>query len=268
MTAIRQYIVDAFAPTVFQGNPAAVCVLDAPLPDATMLKIAQENRLSETAFLLKEVDQYHLRWFTPAAEVDLCGHATLGSAYVVLQFLEPESASVRFTTKSGLLEVKREGDGLFAMDFPSYALTPVAMTDELRQGLLEALGNVPTDIYQARDLVCVFEDEAIVRSMTPDFERLLSIPGLLVHVTAPSHTYDYVARSFAPKLAIDEDPVCGSGHCHLIPYWAKRLGKADLFSLQASERSGELYCEDRGARVTLKGKVALFSEGTIHVPNE
>lgn len=134
--------------------------------------------------------------------------------------------------------------------------------------MFEALGTVPTEIYQARDLVCVFEDEAIVRLMTPNFSRLLSIPCLLVHATAPSTSYDYVARSFGPKLAIDEDPVCGSGHCHLVPYWAKRLGKAELFSLQASERSGELYCEDRGTRVTLNGKVALFSEGTIHVPND
>lgn len=266
MRAIKQYIVDAFSAEVFRGNPAAVCILTAPLGDELMLRIAQENRLSETAYLLPESGHYRLRWFTPGAEVDLCGHATLGSAFVALNYLTPEAQSVRFETLSGTLTVKREGNR-FAMDFPAYRLEKVELTEELKSGLLKALGAVPLEVYSARDLVCVFDDERIVREMKPDFEALKAIPGLLVHVTAPGRDFDMVSRSFAPKIAIDEDPVCGSGHCHLVPYWSNRLGRTALLACQASERGGVLWCEDNASRITLKGEVALFSEGTIHVPD-
>lgn len=239
---MRQYIVDAFADRVFTGNPAAVCLPDRPLPDEIMRKIAAENRLSETAFLVKEGNHWRLRWFTPAAEIDLCGHATLATAFVVLTFLRPEAESVAFESLSGTLTVRREGR-TYWMDFPAYGLQEVPVTD----AMADALGVRPVQALMGRDLVCVLE-------------------GLLVHVTAPGRTYDAVSRSFGPKIGIDEDPVCGSGHCHIFPYWAAKLGKTTLSGHQASARGGDLEGRLADGRVTLGGRAVLFSQGEIFLP--
>ncbi len=255
---MKQYVVDAFADRIFSGNPAAVCVAESWPGDDLMRDIARENNLSETAFLVKEGEQYRLRWFTPGGEIDLCGHATLASAYVILNHVEKALTSVTFTTISGSLTVKRRGE-LYEMNFPKYDLAPVEVTEEITA----ALGKAPKEAYMGRDLLCVFDDKASIVEMKPDLEKLKAIDGLLLHVTAPSDNEDCISRSFGPKLGIDEDPVCGSGHCHIIPYWADRLGKAELMAYQASERGGRLYCRLEGSRVILAGKAVLFSAGEI-----
>lgn len=275
--ATRQYVVDAFTERVFSGNPAAICVLDRWLPDEVMLAIARENRLSETAFAVPRDDgtedagsnvRYGLRWFAPGGEVDLCGHATLATAFVLLGLCDPRRDSVTFSTSGGTLVVTRRGD-LLEMDFPAYDLRPVPVTEPMAQ----ALGAVPREAYLGRDLLCVLEDEATVRDLSPDMGQLLGLDGLLVHVTARADgEVDCVSRSFAPKLDIPEDPVCGSGHCHIVPYWAKALARESLTAYQASERGGTLHCrvvknEGGHDRVILAGRAALFSEGTIHVPD-
>ncbi len=257
---MKQYVVDAFTDRVFGGNPAAVCVMEQWLTDDLMQKITWENNLSETAFAVKEDDRYHLRWFTPGGEIDLCGHATLATAFVILSFYEKESDTVRFTTRSGNLAVTRRGE-LLEMDFPAYELAPVAVTEEMTR----ALGAEPKEAWLSRDLLCVFEDEETVRRMTPDMEQLLAIPGLLVHVTAAGKDTDCVSRSFGPKLSIPEDPVCGSGHCHIVPYWADKLGKDELVAYQASRRGGTLFCRRNGSRISLSGKAVLFSEAELFI---
>lgn len=258
---MKQYIVDAFTDRVFAGNPAAICIMDEWLPEETMMAITLENNLSETAFAVKEGEKYHLRWFTPGGEIDLCGHATLACAYVVLRYYEQGSDSVTYTTLSGDLTVTRRGE-LYEMDFPAYALKSVPVTE----AMVEAMnGAVPKAVFMGRDLLCVFEGEDTVRSMTVDQERVRALDGLLLHVTAPGGDTDCVSRSFAPKCNVAEDPVCGSGHCHIVPYWADALGKNDIVAYQASRRGGTLYCRRSGQRVTLAGKAALFSEAEIHI---
>lgn len=257
---MKQYVVDAFTDKVFAGNPAAVCVMDKWLDDELMMKITVENNLSETAFCVKENDRYHLRWFTPGGEIDLCGHATLATAYVILRFVEPKLSEVHFDTLSGELIVARKGD-LLEMVFPAYDLKPVPVTDEMT----EVIGTRPTAAFMGRDLLCVLDDEAAVRSCTPDMAKVIKLDGLLLHVTAKGANYDCVSRSFAPKCGVPEDPVCGSGHCHIIPYWAKALGKNELVAYQASKRGGVLYTKLDGGRVILAGKAALFSEAEIYV---
>ena len=255
---MRQYIVDAFTDKVFSGNQAAVCVLDAWPDEKLMMDIARENNFSETAFTVKEGERYHLRWFTPKAEVDLCGHATLATAYVVLRFYEA-SGSVTFTTLSGDLTVKKRDD-LYAMDFPAYELVPVPVTE----AMCEALGNVPESAYIGRDLLCVLSSDEEVRACTPNMAKLEGLDGLLVHITARGHGgTDCVSRSFAPKLGIVEDPVCGSGHCHIVPYWAGVLGRKDITAYQASQRGGYLYCHHKGGRVEIAGKAVLYSRSEI-----
>ncbi len=251
---MKQYIVDAFTDEVFKGNPAAVCIMDTWLSDTLMLKIVKENNLSETAFAVKEGDTYHLRWFTPSGEIDLCGHATLAASYVITRFIDPDLPVIRFTTLSGILEVTRKGD-LFEMDFPSFNLAPVPVTDEMA----DAIGVRPLEAYLSRDLLLVLEKEQEVRNLTPDLAKVRELPGELLHVSSKGSSYDCVSRSFAPKLQIDEDPVCGSGHCHIVPYWANRLGKDDILAFQASERTDILHCQMDGERVRLSGKAALFS---------
>jgi PhzF family phenazine biosynthesis protein len=253
-------VVDAFADKVFEGNPAAVCVLEGWLPDELMRKIAMENNLSETAFTVKEGDGYRLRWFTPGGEIDLCGHATLATAYVIANFAAPDVPVIRFRTLSGELVVTRK-DELFAMDFPAYELKPVPVTD----AMAAALRVHPAEAYMGRDLLCVMGDESQVFGANPDQGRLLELDGLLVHVTAKGTEYDCVSRSFAPKCGIAEDPVCGSGHCHIVPFWAGRLGKSALTARQASPRGGTLYCEHRGDRVVLGGKAALYAIGDMRI---
>ncbi len=257
---MKYYVVDAFTNRVFEGNPAAVCVLAEWLPDELMGKIAKENNLSETAFTVREGDGYHLRWFTPGGEIDLCGHATLATAFVIANFVESAAAVIRFRTLSGELVVTRKGD-MFEMDFPAYALKPVPVTD----AMAAALRARPLEAYMGRDLLCVMESEDQVFGANPDQGRLLELDGLLVHVTAKGTEYDCVSRSFAPKCGIAEDPVCGSGHCHIVPFWAGRLGKSAVTARQASPRGGTLYCEDKGARVTLGGYAALYAVGDMKI---
>lgn len=257
---MKQYVVDAFTDRVFHGNQAAICVLDEWLPEELMMNITMENNFSETAFTVKEGEKYHLRWFTPGGEIDLCGHATLACAYVLLNHYLTEAKDVTFQTLSGDLLVTKNG-ALLEMEFPAYALEPVAVTQEITA----ALGAKPAEAYLGRDLLCVFEDEETVRKLSPDLERLLALQGLLVHVTAPGRETDCVSRSFAPRLKIPEDPVCGSGHCHIAPYWAKRLAKKTLVAYQASRRGGTLYCRVSENKVFLAGNAALFSVCELHV---
>ncbi|VEJ36123.1 Uncharacterized isomerase yddE [Aedoeadaptatus ivorii] len=254
---MKQCIVDAFTDRVFAGNPAAVVFLDAPLDDATMLSIAKENNLSETAFVKKEGDGYRLRWFTPKEEIDLCGHATLATAYALFRFEDAESP-LAFQTLSGTLTVRREED-LYAMDFPAYDLKEVPVTDAMEA----AIGIRPEAAYMDRDLVMVFDADADLESIAPKEEDLLALDGLLQHVTKPGTEHDCISRSFAPKVGIYEDPVCGSGHCHISVYWKERLEKEDILAYQASPRGGTLYTRVEGDRVTLAGHAALFSKGEI-----
>jgi len=253
---MRQYVVDAFTDEVFHGNPAAVRVVDEWPDDATMLAIAVENNLSETAFTMKAGTGYKLRWFTPGGEIDLCGHATLATAFVLFSYYEPDAPAIEFDAIGGHLAVHRDGN-LLEMEFPAYDLRPVDVTD----AMADAFGARPTRAFMGRDLLCVFDDAATVSKMNPDQAKLAELDGALQHATAPGDVTgtDCVSRSFAPKLAIPEDPVCGSGHCHIAPYWAKRLGKHELTAYQASRRGGTLQCRCEGERVFLAGTAVLYS---------
>ncbi|HXG59560.1 MAG TPA: PhzF family phenazine biosynthesis protein [Thermoanaerobaculia bacterium] len=260
MTKLRQYQVDAFASRPFEGNPAAVCPLDRWLDDRLMQSIAAENNLSETAFFVPTAKGFHLRWFTPVAEVDLCGHATLAAAHVVFGTLGWPKDAVTFATRSGDLTVTRDGDRLW-MDFPSRPPRPV----EAPAALLDGLRVAPVEVLAADDWVVVLRDEAAVRSIAPDFPRLRQAGLRGVTVTARGETADFVSRFFAPGLGIDEDPVTGSAHCELAPYWAPKLGSSRMRAQQVSKRGGEVLCELRGDRVLLGGTAITFMEGWIDV---
>ena len=257
---MKQYIVDAFTDKVFAGNPAAVCVMDSWPDERTMQSIAIENNLSETAFAVNNGEAYRLRWFTPGGEVELCGHATLAAAYVITRFYEPEQSVVRFDTLSGRLTVEKHGD-LLMMDFPSFQLKPVPITEQM----VQALGVTPIEAYYGADMLCILENEEQVRKVHPNQELIRQLDGVCLHITAPGTEYDCVTRSFAPKCGVAEDPVCGRGHCHVIPYWAGRTGKTDFTAYQASMRGGVLYCSYAGKRTVLRGKAALFAESEIFV---
>lgn len=257
---IKQYIVDAFTDEVFHGNQAAICVLEKWLPEELMMDITRENNFSETAFIVKEGEKYHLRWFTPGGEIDLCGHATLASAFVMFNFYVPEAKSVTFTTLSGDLIVNRLGDA-FEMEFPAYDLNEVPVTE----AMTETIGVKPVAAFMGRDLLCIVEDEADVVNMENDQAKIEALDGLLLHVSARGKDADCVSRSFGPKLAISEDPVCGSGHCHIVPYWVKVLGKNELTAYQASKRGGTLYCRQEGNKIFLAGKAVLFSQCELNV---
>jgi len=252
---------DAFTSRLFSGNPAAVCPLDSWLPDDRMQAIALENNLAETAFFIRQDGGYFIRWFTPTVEVDLCGHATLAAAHVILKCLKTASGEVRFQSKSGELIV-RERDGRLALDFPSRP--PLRCDVHLR--LIEALGTVPLEVLAARDYLAVFESEEQVRTLQPNLELLSHIDRFAVIVTAPGAGVDFVSRFFAPGQGVPEDPVTGSAHCTLIPYWARRLSKTSLHALQVSSRGGELWCELKGDRVHIAGDTVLYLEGSITVP--
>jgi predicted PhzF superfamily epimerase YddE/YHI9 len=253
--------VDAFAAQPFAGNPAAVCPLAEWLDDKLLQEVAAENNLSETAYFVPRSDYYELRWFTPRCEVQLCGHATLASAWVMLQILEPERESVRFETRfSGALTVSRVGD-LFAMDFP--AIVPWPCVDP-PDALIGGLGKVPTTVIQIKDnYFAVYEREEDVRRIRPDFRLLEKLHPAGVAITAPGEDADFVSRYFAPSYGIPEDPVTGSTHCSLAPYWAQRLRKTSLHARQVSERGGELWCEVKGERVILKGNAVLTLRGEL-----
>lgn len=197
---MKQYVVDAFTDKVFSGNPAAVCVLDEPISEELMMNITKENNLSETAFAVKKGDAYDLRWFTPGGEIDLCGHATLGTAFVIMEYYEKNLKEIAFDTKSGRLSVIKKGE-LYEMDFPAYQLEPVKISAEM----IEAIGAEPSEAYMGRDLLCIFDDEDIVRNLSPEMEKIKKLPGLLLQVTAKGEKFDCVSRSFAPKLNVAED---------------------------------------------------------------
>lgn len=258
---MKQYIVDAFTPELFHGNPAAVCVMDQWPDEQLMMNIAFENNLSETAFIVKEAEGYHLRWFTPAIEVGLCGHATLASGFVMLNYYLPEAERVDFMTLSGKVSVTRKGDR-YELTFPNLPLEKVEVTD----AMVEALGAKPTEAWLSLDLTCVFDDEETVRTMRPDMQKLLDIPGRLCNVTARCHDgkHDCTSRSFAPKVGVPEDPVCGSAHCQIIPLWSQKLGKADIVAQQSSKRGGSLYCsviDDK--TLTIAGEAVLYAVSEI-----
>jgi len=257
---IKQFQVDAFARRIFEGNPAAVCQLASWLDDALLQAIAAENNLSETAFFVPAADGFTLRWFTPLAEVDLCGHATLAAAHVLFNHAGFAGETIRFATRSGTLTVCRRG-GALELDFPALVPVPCPCPEELEAGL----GRRPVEVLEAGDYLAVFDDEEVVRKLAPDFERLsrLSLRG--VTVTAPGRELDFVSRFFAPKLGIPEDPVTGSAHCALAPYWAKRLGKDVLRAAQLSRRGGRVDCECVADRVVLRGTAVTFMEAEIIV---
>ncbi|MBR5683452.1 MAG: PhzF family phenazine biosynthesis isomerase [Ruminococcus sp.] len=257
---MKQYIVDAFTDKLFSGNPAAVCVSDSFPGDKLMQSIAAENNLSETAFLVKEDSGYRLRWFAPKGEVDFCGHATLGAAFVLFSFYEQNSDSIVFETAKGRFAVKRRGD-LIEMDFPAYRPEHYEITDEM----INALGAIPLAAYRDRDIMFVFRDEDEIRHMNPDLEQLSRLECACVAVTAKGREYDCVSRVFAPRYGIPEDPVTGSAHCMIAPYWSKRLNKETITAYQASERTGSLQCEICGDRVKISGRAVLFSVSDIIV---
>ena len=254
------YQVDAFTNRMFGGNPAAVVLLDAWLPDAALAAIAAENNLAETAFVVARGDVMPLRWFTPTVEVDLCGHATLAAAHVLFQRALSAAKSVSFSTRSGNLIVTRDGE-LLSMDFPSRPGRPMPVSD----AVVSALGAHPRELHLARDLLAVFATEADVRAFQPDFQRIASIDAFAVIVSAPGDAADYVYRFFAPRQGIPEDPATGSANCTLVPYWANRLGKARLTATQLSARGGELRCTLQGDRVLISGRAVEYLRGEINV---
>lgn len=265
MSSLPLYQVDAFTRRRFAGNPAAVCPLEAWLPDTVLQAIAAENNLSETAFFVRRGgDAFDLRWFTPAVEVDLCGHATLASGFVLMTALEPARDRAVFHTRSGPLTVTRDG-ARFAMDFPSRPPAPV----EPPATLAAALGARPSAVFKARDFVALFDDAAQVRALAPDFAALAQLDAFAVIATAPGTgadaDVDFVSRFFAPAQGVPEDPVTGSSHCSLTPLWAGRLGRTQLRARQVSARGGELDCRLDGDRVHLAGEAVLVLTGTLHL---
>jgi PhzF family phenazine biosynthesis protein len=258
MTRIPIYQVDAFTAEVFKGNPAAVCPLERWIDDATMQSIAAENNLAETAFFVPEGDGYHLRWFTPAREIDLCGHATLASAYVLFERLGRPGDEIHFRSKSGRLVVRRSGKSL-ALDFPARP----AVRETPPAGLEAALGTQVLEAWRSRDWMAVLGSEDEVRVLEPDIARLAEIEAHAFIVTAPGRDVDFVSRFFAPSVGVAEDPVTGSAHCTLVPYWSDRLGKTRHRALQVSKRGGRLDCELKGDRVIIAGQAVLFLEGSI-----
>lgn len=255
---MRQYVVDAFTDKLFSGNQAAVCVLERWIPDELMQNIAKENNLSETAFTVKEGDVYHLRWFTPGGEIDFCGHATLGTSFVLFNYYCREQEEIIFRGQIGQIRVARKGDS-YEMEFPAYRLHPVEVTEEMT----DALGERPLEAYLDRDLLMVMENEMVVKNLKPDQEKLKLLKGLCIGVTARGTEYDCVSRVFAPELDIPEDPVTGSTHCMIVPLWAGKLGKDEIVAYQASARTGTLYAKMEGERVRIAGKAVLYSVADI-----
>jgi PhzF family phenazine biosynthesis protein len=265
--ALNYYIVDVFTDRNFGGNAAGVCPLDSWLPDKTLQNIAMENNLSETALFVERDGYYELRWFTPEIEVDLCGHATMASAYVLFNILNVEQDALEFQTQSGLLTVRRGDEGMLWLDFPS---RPGVVAPNY-QALIKAFGISHFETYKSADILVVVENEDTVRNLRPDFDALTKVKddagipddSFGVIVTAPGSDCDFVSRFFAPNAGIPEDPVTGRAHCVLTPYWSKRLGKTSLTARQLSKRGGQLWCEDAGERVKIGGKAVLYMQGEI-----
>ena len=254
---MKQYIVDAFTDKIFEGNPAAVCIFEKFPSDELMQKIAMENNLSETAFIDKN---YNLRWFTPAAEIDFCGHATLASGFVILTQIAPNLNFVEFQTMRGKLNVAKSGK-FFEMDFPAYGYKKISVTDEMQA----SIGAEILEAYLSRDLLMVLKDAETVEKLQPNFEKLAKLEGLTQAVTAADKNFDCVSRIFAPKIKIDEDPVTGSTHCLIAPYWAEKLGKKKILARQASARGGILHCEISGERVKISGQAVLFAISELNI---
>lgn len=261
MPTIPYFEVLAFTKRLFGGNPAGVCLLEGDwLPAEMMQQIAHENNLAETAFLVKRDGDFDLRWFTPAIEVDLCGHATLASAHVL--FARGEKSPVTFHSRGGALAVSRQDD-LLELDFPA---RPAQAAPASAPAVAKALGAPPAILLRERDFYAVFARESDVAALQPDFAAVAALDRQGVVATAPGDSCDFVSRYFAPAVGIPEDPVTGSTHCTLIPYWTERLGKKKLHARQISERGGELFCENRGARVGIGGSALTYVEGMIHLP--
>lgn len=255
------YQVDAFADEVFSGNPAAVVPLYEWLSDDLMRKIALENNLPETAFFVRKGEYFELRWFTPEIEIDLCGHATLASAHVICRHLDYSDPAVVFQTKSGRLFVDHE-DNYYSMDFPAWSCSRIQVTERVTK----ALGARPVELYMGRrDMMAVFETEEDIRALAPDFRLVSALDGLCLICTAPGLDHDFVSRVFVSEESIPEDPVTGSAHCTLVPYWADRLGKSEFHAFQASARGGSLHCEYLGDRVKIAGRAVTYMTGTIHL---
>jgi predicted PhzF superfamily epimerase YddE/YHI9 len=259
---IRLYQIDAFTDSLFHGNPAAVCPLDTWLPDEVMQAIAEENNLAETAFYIPEGDHFQIRWFTTVCEVDLCGHATLATAHVLFHHEGFRGDVLTFSSRSGALYVRRQGE-MLVLDFPVDTLRPVP----LPEGLARGLGDVPAETFRGKDdYLLVYRTQEEIASMKPDFAIIEKIPCRGVIVTAPGATVDFVSRFFGPQSGIPEDPVTGSAHTTLVPYWAERLGKTSFDALQLSRRGGRLHCELQGNRVHIGGKAKKYLIGTITLP--
>jgi len=260
---LKLYQIDAFAEKLFEGNPAAVCVLEQWLDDSLMQQLAMENNLAETAFVVKEGSQYVIRWFTPELEVALCGHATLASAYVLFRYFEPEAEQLSFfSPRSGILSVAKGKDGLLTLDFPADPILEVPPIDALNK----ALGKQPLKSYKGKtDYLLVYENQADIEAMRPDFFLLDKVDARGIIVTAPGEKVDFVSRFFAPQSGISEDPVTGSAHTTLTPYWSEVLGKKKLFARQLSRRGGRLSCEYLGQRVKISGMAVQYLTGEIEV---
>lgn len=258
---MKYYVVNAFTDTLFGGNPAGVCLCDKPLDEQAMQNIAMQNNLSETAFVLKTTDGYSLRWFTPKVEIELCGHATLGTAFVLMNYVDQLMTNVSFETKSGTLTVVKEND-FYTLNFPPFITKPYNTPNFLEQ----ALGEKVNETRLSRDLLVVLENENAVINACPDFDLLASIKEAHgVIITAKGDNCDFVSRFFAPNMGINEDPVTGSAHCSLIPFWSKRLGKSKMTVRQLSKRGGVLFCEDCGERVKIGGKAVCYLKGEIEI---
>lgn len=265
---MNYYVVDVFTDELFKGNPAGVCLLDHWIDDDKLQSIAYENNLSETAFLVKQNGCYDLRWFTPTIEIDLCGHATIASAYVLFNFYEKALQEISFKTKSGIMKVSQKGKTLF-LDFPTRKATPTINYKTFNKAFsCENIG-----VYKAVDFLVVFEDESQVKNINPDFSILSKIKNEAqidndsfgIIITAKGTDCDFVSRFFAPNAGVDEDPVTGRAHCTLIPYWAEKLGKSKLTARQLSKRTGEIDCEFCGERVLIGAKAVLYLTGSISI---
>lgn len=263
---LQFFQVDSFTRRAFHGNPAGVVPLESWLPDERMQLIAAEANLSETAFVVRTAGStageasYHVRWFTPVVEVELCGHATLAAAHVLWHHVGERAARIVFDSKSGKLPVERQGD-LTVLDFPSRPGEPIPVSDEL----VAALGRRPVEAYKSRDVMAVFENKRDVHELTPDMARVAAIDAIGVIATAPGAGHDFVSRFFGPRVGIPEDHVTGSAHCTLAPYWARKLGKSRVTGHQVSRRGGEIVCEVAGDRVKIGGHCVLYLEGRICV---
>lgn len=263
MNKMKYYVVDAFTDEIFKGNPAGVCILDEKISDDLMQKIAYENNLAETAFLLSEQGKYYLRWFTPEVEIDLCGHATLATAFVVMNYVEAGKQEISFETQSGILTVTRQED-LYTMNFPSRMPVPTKVDEALEK----ALGCKVLETHQSRDLLVIVENEDIVKNLNVNMGLLSEISkdiAFATIVSAKGDSCDFVSRFFAPNAGVPEDPVTGSSHSTLIPFWSKKLNKTKMTARQLSPRGGTLVCEDLGERVNISGKAVCYLTGELQL---